>query len=310
VVPASSRGDVSKTLDPFFSQVEMAHEEDDMLKFCALIPSTKRNQLYVRSAYKVIYKAAMAKENENERKYAIVTGTPGIGKSAFLYYVFWRMVKAKKRVFFITTITQSVYFDGANMLAIDSMPLRSDWQFWTNDLWCLIDSADPIKIPGLPVADCSILLATSPRRDHLGDFKKLAPPPAVFYMPLWSHDELKSITGLYPAVNSWENRFKVLGGVPHYVLQNVLKLPESILRLVCNQCSLDDGIRVVSTDSEFTEKTLVVQNLIHLHSKDPYTEAEVRYASPEAVCMIVHVYGKSCYQKCSLCLNLQLEILL
>jgi len=183
------------------------------------------------------------------------------------------------------------------MLAIDSMPLRSDRQFWTNDLWCLIDSADPIKIPGLPVADCSILLATSPRRDHLGDFKKLAPPPAVFYMPLWSHDELKSITGLYPAVNSWEDRFKVLGGVPRYVLEDVSEDPKGLLISACRQCSLDDALHVVSIQLELTSNTKVVQQLIHLHLKDPYTEAEACYASPDAVRIIVHVYGESCYQK-------------
>jgi len=61
-VPASSRGAVSKTLDPFFSQVEMANEDNGMLMFPAPIPLTARNQLYIRSTYRVIYEAAMAKK--------------------------------------------------------------------------------------------------------------------------------------------------------------------------------------------------------------------------------------------------------
>lgn len=284
----------TETGDPFFSQIEPVVEKNDMLTFPAPIPLTKRCQLYVRSAYKVIYDAATMKKDESKRKYAVVTGTPGIGKSSFLYYVFWKMVKAKKRVFFIT---QSVYFDGARMWEYASMPPRTDRQFWTMDLWCLIDSADPTTMPGLPYDNCSILLATTSRNDYHSQFRKLVPIPPVFYMPLWSRDELQSISSLYPDSSAWENRFIVLGGVPRYVLEDVSRHPESLLRSACRECSLDDAIHVVSIDSEITTKTKVVQKLIHLHSQTPYNEAEVRYASPVAVKIIAHTHWRRCHQE-------------
>jgi len=109
-----------------------------------------------------MYEVAMVNEDESKPEYAIVTGTPGIGKSAFLYYVYWRLVKAKKHVFFVT---QCVYFNGAIMWDYNSMPLCSDLQFWTNDLWCL--TADPTKMLGLPFDDCLILLAVTVCHDYL-----------------------------------------------------------------------------------------------------------------------------------------------
>jgi hypothetical protein len=204
------------------------------------------------------------------------------------------MIKAKKRVCFIT---QYVYFDGVRMWEFNSMPPRTDRQFWTMDLWCLIDSADPTTMPGLPYDDCSILLATTPRSDYLSPFRKLVSIPPVFYMPLWSRAELQCIASLYPNASTWENRFIVLGGVPRYVLEDVSKHPESLLRSACRECSLDDTIHVVSIDSEITAKTKVVQKLIHLHSKDPYTEAEVCYASPAAIRIIAHTNWQRCHQE-------------
>ncbi len=106
---------------------------------------------------------ALKKTDESQRKYAVVTGTPGIGKSSFLYYVFWRMVKEKKRVLFVT---KEVYFDGKTMFECKSLPSLNE-EFWTNDLWCLVDSADPTKITGLSVDNCSILLASTPRYDFV-----------------------------------------------------------------------------------------------------------------------------------------------
>ena len=279
--------------DPFFSQVNEAQVDNDMLKFRYPIPLTKRTQLYIRSAYKKIYELGVTRQDATRRKYVTVTGTPGIGKSAFLYYVFWRMVKEKKRVFFVTS---SIYFDGESMHdLIEIPPIRTP--FWTPSLWCLIDSADPISRLGqINVDNCSILLATSPREDYLRGFKKLVPTPHLFYMPLWSRDELQSIARLYTNAG-WEKRFIALGGIPRYVLEDVSREPEELLRAACTECSLDDAVNVVSVDAMVTNKTKVVQSLVHVQSEDPFTRAEVRYASPTAVNIIVQTYSRKCSQQ-------------
>mgnify|MGYP002784455784 FL=1 len=284
------------TKEPFFTQVGMAELVNDMLTFRYLIPLTDRNELYIRNAYKVIYDLGVSSKVAMRRKYVAVTGTPGIGKSAFLYYVFWRIVKEKMRVFFVT---QSIYFDGETMRKLKEMP-DSESSFWETDLWCLVDSADPITTLGqFNVLKCSVLLATIPRKDYLKEFKKLVPTPQMFYMPLWSRDELQSIAGLYTNVNAWEKRFVALGGIPRYVLEDVSLQPEQLLRAACTECSLDDVIKIVSVDVMLTNKTKVVQNLVHVHSENPYSrdDAEVRYASQTAVKIIVQTYSRQCSQQ-------------
>jgi hypothetical protein len=44
--------------------------------------------------------------------------------------------------------------------------------------------------------------------------------PQVFYMPLWTETELETIAPYFPADIDWHNRFKILGGIPRYVLED------------------------------------------------------------------------------------------
>ncbi|CAJ0753058.1 21169_t:CDS:2, partial [Entrophospora sp. SA101] len=57
----------------------------------------------------------------------------------------------------------AIYFDGNSTFEYPQYPLSSDHQFWTFDLWCLVDSKDPTNIPGFPVDACSVILSTTPR---------------------------------------------------------------------------------------------------------------------------------------------------
>ncbi|CEG46305.1 P-loop containing nucleoside triphosphate hydrolase [Plasmopara halstedii] len=130
-------------------------------------------------------------------KYAIVTGTPGIGKSVFVYYVMWRLIKQQKRVLFLTA-EPPIYFDGNTVWEATQLPYSGNRQFWSPDLWCLVDSVDPTSIHGFPILNCSVLLASTPRRDSFGEFKKLPPTAVVLYMPLWTEEEFSAIAPLYP----------------------------------------------------------------------------------------------------------------
>ncbi|KAG3232798.1 hypothetical protein PI124_g22126 [Phytophthora idaei] len=273
--------------DPFFSQLSTVDQVNSWLQFPALLPLTERQMLYVRSSYKSIASQALSKVDPNRRKYAVVTGTPGVGKSVFVYYVMWRLIKDKKRVLFITR-QPPIYFDGTTIHECKQLPYSGNQQFWSPDLWCLVDSVDPTNVVGMPIERCSVLLASTPRRDCIGEFKKLTPTPDVFYMPLWSKEELVTIAPMYPhAAAVWENRFECLGGVPRLVLQDIETDPQAWLMSACNSCSLDDCITLVSIYSEINSKTKIAQILIHIHSQEPYREYEVVYASDLAMQLIV-----------------------
>ncbi|KAG3141085.1 hypothetical protein PI126_g15658, partial [Phytophthora idaei] len=97
--PIVSEGGVfDRCSDPFFSKFQTVYQVGDWLEFSSLLPLTKRQRLYIRSSYRVIADQALLNPDGNMVKYAVVTGTPGVGKSVFVYYVMWRLIKDKKRV--------------------------------------------------------------------------------------------------------------------------------------------------------------------------------------------------------------------
>lgn len=198
----------------------------------------------------------------------------------------WRLIKDKKRVLFLTR-KPAVYFDGSTAWDCDRSPKPGDRQFWSPDLWCLVDSVDPTAIADLPIERCSVLLASTPRRDYIGEFKKPVLTPNVLDMPLWTKDELTAIASLYPnAAAVWENRFECLGGVPRLIFQDIQSDSRALLMSACSSCSLDDCIMLISIHSEISSKTKIIQTLIHIQSKAPYHDYKVVYASKLAMQMI------------------------
>ncbi|KAG2966606.1 hypothetical protein PC120_g27073 [Phytophthora cactorum] len=276
----SQDGVFDHCIHPFFSQFPTVDQVGDWLEFPALLPLTERQKLYVRCSYKSIATQALTKVDPNRRKYAVITGTPGIGKSVFVYYVMWRLIKDKMRVLFITR-QPPIYFDGSTIHECKQLPYSGNQQFWSPDLWCLVDSVDPTNVAGMPIECCSVLLASTPRRDCIGEFKKLVPTPDVFYMPLWTTEELATIASMYPhAAVAWQNRFECLGGVPRLVLQDIETDPQAWLMSACNSCSLDDCIMLVSIYSEVNSKTKIAQILIHIHSQEPYRDCKAFSVRP------------------------------
>ncbi|KAF1322370.1 hypothetical protein FI667_g11337, partial [Globisporangium splendens] len=286
VVPPVSQDAAFAPCDhEFFSQFAAVDEVDSWLEFSSLIPLTKLRRFHIRSSYKVIAEQVLSNAADPRMvKYAVVSGTPGIGKSVFVYYVLWKLIKEKKRVLLVTNVPV-IYFDGDKMWERWDLPGKC--QIWSPDLWCLVDSADPTAIARMPVNDCSVLLVSTPRKDYIGEFKKLAPKPDVFYMPLWTHEELSAIAPLYPdARDVWVNRFECLGGVPRLVLKDIETTPDALLLSACNSCSIDDCIMLVSIYSDINSKTKILQTLIHIWTENPYREYQVTYASDLAVKVI------------------------
>ena len=102
VVPPPLRQPTSFPLcsEEFFNSIFNATETDggSWISFGKLMPDTNLNQLFIRESYKTI--ASSILESNGSHK-AIITGTPGIGKSLFLFYLLWKLVKDGKRVLFI-----------------------------------------------------------------------------------------------------------------------------------------------------------------------------------------------------------------
>ncbi|KAG2781720.1 hypothetical protein Pcac1_g8403 [Phytophthora cactorum] len=140
----SQDGVFDHCIHPFFSQFPTVDQVGDWLEFPALLPLTERQKLYVRCSYKSIAAQALTKVDPNRRKYAVITGTPGIGKSVFVYYVMWRLIKDKKRVLFITR-QPPIYFDGSTIHECKQLPYSGNQQFWSPDLLVSCGLSGPNK---------------------------------------------------------------------------------------------------------------------------------------------------------------------
>jgi hypothetical protein len=184
------------------------------------------NDLYIRECYRTI--ASSIKPGINK---AIITGTPGIGKSLFLIYLLWNLVKEGKRVLFIYR-PFTIYNDGKG--GVFQFAIRND------TLWCLFDckGKNEAHLDEFPYELCTFILSTSPRRKMVNDFKK-PPRPQVFYMPLWTETELVTIAPCFPAAIDWHNRFTILGGIPRHVLEDTSQTPEKMIEDGCAAWSLD-----------------------------------------------------------------------
>ncbi|KAG4222135.1 hypothetical protein PC116_g29390, partial [Phytophthora cactorum] len=116
----SDGGVFDRCSDPFFSKFQTVYQVNSWLEFPALLPLTERQKLYVRCSYKSIATQALTKVDPNRRKYAVITGTPGIGKSVFVYYVMWRLIKDRKRVLLFEG-EGNFYFDGTTMFTCKAL---------------------------------------------------------------------------------------------------------------------------------------------------------------------------------------------
>ena len=278
----------------FFNNICNATEIDggSYISFGKLMPDTNLNQLFIRESYKTI--ASSILEGNGSHK-AIITGTPGIGKSLFLIYLLWKLVKRGKRVLFIYH-PFNIYYDEEGSVfefASSSLPSTIDYSFWNETLWCLFDAKGKkeANLYEFPTSLCKFILSTSPRREMVNDFKK-PPVPQIFYMPIWTETELGVIAPLFPfSANAWRERFEILGGIPRHVLEDTTQSPIYMLEAACADCSLDDCIKKIGINSTITGKSKVIHSLVHMTSDPPFTNSSVCYASQTALDTICRQKG-------------------
>jgi hypothetical protein len=106
------------------------------------------NRLYIRDCYRSI-ESSINRPGINK---AIITGTPGRGKSLFLAYLLWKLVNERQRVLFIYH-PFNIYYDGkGGIFMLENLPSAIHILFWNETLWCLFDDkfkteADLGKLP-------------------------------------------------------------------------------------------------------------------------------------------------------------------
>jgi hypothetical protein len=279
--------------EPFYTKLPEVVEEHGFMAFEYDIPCTRLKKLYVRECYRVIASAIMEPDSHLELRKAIITGTPGIGKSLFLFYLLKQLIMAKKRVLLIYEAVYIYYDETGGVWEFTGHPTTLGFSFWTPTLWCLFDGKgrSPTQLGEFLYDRCNFIVSTSPRRDLINDFKKDG-NPRFFFMPVWSEVEMLAIVPLFPDANGWSQRFESLGGVPRHVLQLTTETPKEIIEAACKACSLDDCIQIVGMNSTITEKSKAVHSLVHITSAHPFRKSSVCYASQTALDVIVREKGE------------------
>jgi len=272
-----SSGGPALTAISFGSMFPKAMRKDSWLElgFELLFPQIKK--IYIRDSYECIAEQII----EGTHARSIVTGTPGCGKSLFLFFLLWSLLKKGQRVVFWYH-PWIIYFDQSGKATkLTNFPSISD-SFW-GDLWCLFDSNGRTKadLDRIPYQMCKTVVSISPREDILNDFRKISRLPS-YCMPIWSRIELEELNSLYK-VNDWTNRFAILGGVPRYVFQDIIYKPEDIIHAACARFDLTASLRVIGPNVPLTGNTQVLHRLVHMQSEKPYKEFSNHLASEYVV---------------------------
>ncbi len=270
------------TLDAssFYKCVFSASEDNGFLFFSEDIEPFDHKSLYIRRSY-----IEIASQIESAKK-SVVTGSPGIGKTMFLYYLLWRLVKAGKRVLFVYR-GYKIYYNGrGGVVSLESIPHAGMDEFWNFELWCIHDSPsmNPESLRNVPYDACRFVLSTTPWDELVSDLRK-PPIPRVFFMPVWKQSELGKIAHLYPRALNWRDRFKVLGGIPRYVLVKTADKPAALIRSLCSSHRLEDMLRISPNISATHNPHNSIFLLAHLTSRPPYTKATLKFASIPAIQM-------------------------
>ncbi|EFJ47477.1 hypothetical protein VOLCADRAFT_105054 [Volvox carteri f. nagariensis] len=184
-------------------------------------------QLYVRECYPELFKAIYEYKNKKH----VVTGTPGIGKSFFFYYMVLQLLHSPSPPPFIlwehlgNPGQMWCYTHETGQVRHSSSRMTFQHEFENRDTWYFADGVQPITTTAVHT-----VLITPPVYKTSKEMEKEG--ASVWYMPVWEYDELLDCRSkMYDEVPeaTVENLYQCYGGVARYVLQHPLLHPNAKL---------------------------------------------------------------------------------
>ena len=208
------------------------------------------SMIYIREPYKDLFNIIWNNVNPvkpNPRLHRIaITGTPGIGKSMFLFYILWRLanMKTKRTVILRRQMDEGDIYVFQNEGCWMTMS-RKDMRLLLKDktTWYLTDALEPQ--PGK--VEAVTILVTSPAQKYYSAFVEYSHAAPLYYLPFWSLEELQLVASFYSkSPETVKKRFDMIGGVIRYVLEKDTDLKRrirhSFRRLISNQIVNEDKV--------------------------------------------------------------------
>ena len=259
------------------------------------------NVLYIRHCYQEIYEEIMKYVGELSKLQALstlschvfLTGTPGIGKRAFLLYFIQKLMKSKRPVVFGSKTNIEVFHfwdkDGDHRVAskLEIETLRKD-----RENFFVMDSMEVSTTYG-PCLVCS-----SPRDNFAHQFRKNA---AEFYMPPWNWEEIHECfeliySALIPNLKLpiLAARFFVLGGVPRHLFENIrikaCELIDDALKNT-NWNELKQVAKSGGAGSGDAVSHRLVQRFNQISDEGEYSRCDIRFASQYVAIKLLQHYA-------------------
>ena len=236
--------------------------------------------IYIRESYKDLFNIIWNNVNPevpNPRRHRIaITGTPGIGKSMFLFYILWRLanMKTKRTVILRRQMDEGdiyVFQDEGCWVATSRKDIRLLLKDETT--WYLTDALEPQ--PGKVKA--VTIVVSSPARKYYSTFLTYSHVAPLYYLPFWSLEELQLVACFYSkSPEIVEKRFNMIGGVIRYVLEQDISL-ERHIRSSFSRLKRHDYSRLIS--NQMVNDGKVTHSIIHYKVAANYLDFSLVFAS-------------------------------
>ncbi len=248
--------------------------------------------LIVRECYEKLY----TKFINLEQRHILLTGNPGIGKSWFLYYMMYRLIKDDKstRIFYTHALTDYSYFISDGKIT-DGKMLR----FSENDLLMQFQKEKHVGT-SYYFFDCAFnksganinlaklcdktLVVSSPNDNNYKDYWKFCEDnnsSRKMYMPPWTLHELKALNISKKEVN-FDFKYSLWGGIPR-------KIFASDTCIEASNATIDHAIRQVIDNRKTPDRhlgdisigtgKLYSHKVYHIQTEDFFTPS-ISLASP------------------------------
>ena len=267
----------------FWNSLRKIAEEERLLHFDHIPPFFPDGfkALYVRKAYEdlfeIICKNHKADASEEQFRGMAITGTPGIGKSVFLFYILWRLANMKVEGTVILHRRADlgliyVFQKDGGWIALDRKDILllliepSTW-YLTDSLLSPVDGAKGVTI-----------VVSSPAEKHYSKFLECSHVAPLHYLPIWSLDELRLVAPLYnKSEDVVKERFRLIGGLPRFVLKTNMNLEAMIDAKIGKMLSKKP---MAIPSAETTGENKLSHRLMHFKVEPPcYTEYKLVVAS-------------------------------
>ncbi|KAK5809561.1 hypothetical protein F5H01DRAFT_415530 [Linnemannia elongata] len=265
------------------------------------LPVVNTKELYVRKAYKDLHQTIIDtfdNDRNGARKHVVVTGTSGIGKSAFLVYFAIRLLAERGDdyppiIIFHTKRSAECYVFGGRS-TVRSGTIEDFKPFLSlPDTWYFVDSSpDPILDQAKTVISASPETLFSEAQQYQDVDKRVE---WRYYMAPWTLEELTvcraSVVNFEVVpLEAVEELYLKIGGVPRYVLEMPMtalnRRPDDLQRakakalerLVKALHKVNDPVTLMQFFSQGRD-TLEFSRLIHCWPTDDHENFRLEWAS-------------------------------